>query len=279
LGIIEDNTSRISEKLYNKLLNEILERTKKICKTSLNGKNVIHTINEHAISIVNYYLGVLRINPEDLAAIDNKIRQILNTERIHLQPANKERLYLPRQELGRGMVNVEHRSETMLLNIFCKLEERSKTCARAQAILEIEKKCATPLGLIKEYLKVKYNAQESITMENIIIAQKNYLYNEIKNKKIHQKLYKIRDYSIIDIKNSSLWLTHGNNSPNTEAHLAYLQDRNVFFGERGLCPHCNRANKTVDHLATQCEKMLFYDYTRRHNEVVKAIHLNICTKY
>lgn len=34
--------------------------------------------------------------------------------------------------------------------------------------------------------------------------------------------------------------------------------------------------KTVDHLATKCDRMVGHDYTRRHNEVVKFL---LCKKY
>jgi hypothetical protein len=37
--------------------------------------------------------------------------------------------------------------------------------------------------------------------------------------------------------------------------------------------------KSVDHLATKCDRMLGHDYMRRHNEVVKSIHLVMCNKY
>ena len=53
----------------------------------------------------------------------------------------------------------------------------------------------------------------------------------------------------------------------------------MFFGEKVLCPHCKAATKTVDHLATKCDRMLGHDYTRRHNEVLKCIHLSLCNKY
>ena len=32
-------------------------------------------------------------------------------------------------------------------------------------------------------------------------------------------------------------------------------------------------------MATKCEKMLGHDYMRRHNEVVKCIHMLLCKKY
>ncbi|EQB60293.1 hypothetical protein NAPIS_ORF02140 [Vairimorpha apis BRL 01] len=46
-----------------------------------------------------------------------------------------------------------------------------------------------------------------------------------------------------------------------------------------MCPHCNQAKRTVDHMATRCEKMLGHDYMRRHNEIVKCLHLLLCKKY
>ncbi|KAI5171264.1 hypothetical protein PAEPH01_1607 [Pancytospora epiphaga] len=39
---------------------------------------------------------------------------MLNKFGMHKQPACKERLYLPRDEMGRGLHSVEHRSELML---------------------------------------------------------------------------------------------------------------------------------------------------------------------
>ena len=37
--------------------------------------------------------------------------------------------------------------------------------------------------------------------------------------------------------------------------------------------------KTVDHLASRCDRLLGPDYTRRYNEVVGCIHLFFCNKY
>ncbi|KAL6120507.1 hypothetical protein NUSPORA_02757 [Nucleospora cyclopteri] len=37
--------------------------------------------------------------------------------------------------------------------------------------------------------------------------------------------------------------------------------------------------KTVDHLATRCDRMLAFDYTKRHNEVLRCIHLLMCLRY
>lgn len=37
--------------------------------------------------------------------------------------------------------------------------------------------------------------------------------------------------------------------------------------------------KTMDNLATRCDGILYHDYTHRHNEVVRCIHLYLCRMY
>ncbi|KAL6120338.1 hypothetical protein NUSPORA_02946, partial [Nucleospora cyclopteri] len=77
----------------------------------------------------------------------------------------------------------------------------------------------------------------------------------------------------------SIWLKKGNIKAVDEAALCFLQDRNLFYGEKINCPHCNLTRKTVDHLATRCDRMLSFDYTKRHNEVLRCIHLLMCLRY
>ncbi|VDN06710.1 unnamed protein product [Thelazia callipaeda] len=81
--------------------------TQRLAERALNGKNFIKAMNEHAISIINYYAGVLKLEPENFKAIDHDIRQLLIKYGIHKQSACSERLHLRRNELRRGLHNVE----------------------------------------------------------------------------------------------------------------------------------------------------------------------------
>ena len=74
-------------------------------------------------------------------------------------------------------------------------------------------------------------------------AQKNHLYSEIQTKTRHEKLYGAMSNELVDIEASSTWLTKGNISAKEEAHLCYLQDRNLFGGAPGQCPHCKKEPK------------------------------------
>ncbi|KAL6120273.1 hypothetical protein NUSPORA_03026 [Nucleospora cyclopteri] len=129
-----------------------MARVERLCQTKLNGRNLFKAVNEHAISLVNYYIGILKLEPDDYARLDNEIRTILTKYKIHFQPSCKERLYLPRTEMGRGLCSVEHRSEQMLLQLRMQLEKDRHTSIRRATILSVGKKIWTHLALVVPYL-------------------------------------------------------------------------------------------------------------------------------
>ncbi|TBU09281.1 hypothetical protein CWI38_2164p0020, partial [Hamiltosporidium tvaerminnensis] len=120
---------------------------------------------------------------------------------------------------------------------------------------------------------------EEVTKKSLEEAQLAKLYNEIEKRKLHSKLYNARKNELVSVSDSSRWLKRGNIRPRNEAVFCYIQDRNVFWGADGVCQHCGKSGKTVDHLATRCEKMLSHDYTRRHNEVVRCLYLLPLNRY
>ncbi|TBU11332.1 hypothetical protein CWI38_1262p0010, partial [Hamiltosporidium tvaerminnensis] len=237
----------------------------------LNAKNLFSAINQHAISLINYHIGVLRLEPADFSKLDDAVRAVLVKNKIHLRLGCKERLYLPRTELGRGLHSVELRSEHMLLQLL--------DCLEKTAIIKMENNNKTHLAIIKGFLKVKYRLVEEVTKKSLGEAQLAKLSNEIEKRKLHSKLYNARKNELVNVSDSSRWLKRGNIRPLNEAVFCYIQDRNVFWGADGVCQHCGKSGKTVDHLATRCEKMLGHDYTRRHNEVVRCLHLLLLNRY
>ena len=146
-------------------------RVRRLCETKLSAKNLFKAINEHVISVINYHIGVLKLEPEKFVKLDDSIRKILMEFKIHLQPADKERLYLPREMLGRGLSNIEHKSENMLLDLKNTLEKSKLISQRRKAILMIECNTKTHLSLIDSYLKTKYSIEGSIAKQELHGAQ------------------------------------------------------------------------------------------------------------
>jgi hypothetical protein len=152
LGITEDSTSTPLKEVKDAITQEILRRTNELSRSKLSGKNMMRAINEYAISLINYYIGVLNLEPETFKKIDDEVRQILIHNGIHLQPACKERLYLPRVELGRGLVNIEHRSEMMLFKLLEDFTKTSLVIRRRAAILKEKKEHI--FGLFKNIARI-----------------------------------------------------------------------------------------------------------------------------
>ncbi|TBU20730.1 hypothetical protein CWI38_0028p0020 [Hamiltosporidium tvaerminnensis] len=218
LGIIEDSRGIPTRSSFEEVQSKLISRVERLCHTRLNAKNLFSAINQHAISLINYHIGVLRLEPADFSKLDDAVRAVLVKNKIHLRSGCKERLYLPRTELGRGLHSVELRSEHMLLQLL------------DSAILKVENDNKTYLALIKDFLQVKYGMAE--------------------------ELYNARKNELVCVSDSSRWLKRGNIRLRNEAVFCYIQDRNVFWGADGVCQHCGKSGKTVDHLATRCEKML-----------------------
>ncbi|KAL6120540.1 hypothetical protein NUSPORA_02711 [Nucleospora cyclopteri] len=185
-----------------------MARVERLCQTKLNGRNLFKAVNEHAISLVNYYIGILKLEPDDYARLDNEIRTILTKYKIHFQPSCKKRLYLPRTEMDRGLCSVEQRSEQMLLQLKTQFEKDRHRSIRRATILSVEKKKSSHPALIISYLSNKYNIVHLKILKPHIFRTKKrkYLYNKIKDKILHSKLYKCAENSLVGCESTFLWL-------------------------------------------------------------------------
>ncbi|EKX73017.1 hypothetical protein BEWA_015780 [Theileria equi strain WA] len=110
LGIMENRSSIPSLESWEKIRAEILARVEKLAKTKLNGRNMFKAINMFALSLLNYYTGLLKLLPDDFEALDLDIRKILVKHRLHYLNASPERLYLKREQCGRGLASATRKS-------------------------------------------------------------------------------------------------------------------------------------------------------------------------
>uniref|UniRef100_A0A6P6YDL4 Uncharacterized protein LOC113797228 n=1 Tax=Dermatophagoides pteronyssinus TaxID=6956 RepID=A0A6P6YDL4_DERPT len=115
LGVLEDSRNVFKEENKKLIEEKIIERTEKLCQTKLNAKNLMHAINEYAISTINYYVGLLNYEMYEFDGIDQKIRNILQKHGVIRNASNIDRLYLARDELGRGLCNISEKAEIMMM--------------------------------------------------------------------------------------------------------------------------------------------------------------------
>ncbi|KAG0416866.1 hypothetical protein HPB47_006067 [Ixodes persulcatus] len=127
--------------------NKATEGTRMLCKTKLNAVNVFRGINEFALSTLNYYVGLLPFKPKEYETIDKEVRKILSESKVTRNAANMDRLYLKRDQLGRGLACVEEKAELMLFKMLKSFEKHPQT----RPLMEHEKEEKTQLGRICEY--------------------------------------------------------------------------------------------------------------------------------
>ena len=87
--------------------NDYKQRVRKFLETKLNGQNVINAINTWAISLLRYSAAFLGWTKEEVQHLDRKTRKLLTMHGGLHQKSNVDRLYIPRKEGGRGLLNVE----------------------------------------------------------------------------------------------------------------------------------------------------------------------------
>ncbi|TBU05341.1 hypothetical protein CWI36_0646p0040, partial [Hamiltosporidium magnivora] len=91
LGIIEDSRGIPTRSSFEEVQSKLISRVERLCHTRLNAKNLFSAINQHAISLINYHIGVLRLEPADFSKLDDAVRAVLVKNKIHLRPGCKER--------------------------------------------------------------------------------------------------------------------------------------------------------------------------------------------
>lgn len=276
LGVLENSANEMMRKNKQTVKVKIMNRVRTMCNTKLNAKNLFKAINEFAISTINYYVGVLNYRHSELEELDKDIRRILAEMDITRRAGNMERLYLSRKELGRGLKNINESAESMLLGMHTKLRESEDT----KLMLVNEEVKGTILGQILKTLNNRYQIEtREPTARSVKEAQKLARMERISRKALHKVVYEDVN-SVLDLEESSKWMKQGDVSPKDEGLWMKLQDRNWFHSEgHKQCHICRSKQITVDHLATRCERLVSTEYRRRHDDILKSIHMHIAKRH
>ena len=104
-------------KMKEKIRKEYNRRVRSILRTELNGRNKIEAINSLAFPVVQYSFGIINWKISELKKIDTKTRKLLNMQKMLHPKADVERLYIPRKDGGRGLIDVETAFKTATIGL------------------------------------------------------------------------------------------------------------------------------------------------------------------
>ena len=125
-------------KMKEKIRKEYYRRVRLILKSELNAVNRIAAINSLAIPVITYSMNILNWKINDLKRLDTKPRKLLTMYRMHHPKADVDRLYLPRSEGGRGLMQIELTFKIVTVGLETYLRESKDEMMKL--VLEHEKK-------------------------------------------------------------------------------------------------------------------------------------------
>ena len=90
-----------------KLKKEYLRRLRLILGTELGAKNKIQAIMSFTVPVRRYSFGIVNWHQGELQKLDRKMRKLLTIYGQHHPKADIDRLYVPRKQGGRGLIQLE----------------------------------------------------------------------------------------------------------------------------------------------------------------------------
>ena len=261
LGVMEDEKIRMKT-MKDKIAAEYMKRVDKILDAGLNGGNVVKGINTWAVALVRYTAGIVEWTQEELKQLDRRTRKHMTMRKMLHPRSNVDRLYLKRNEGGRGLMAVEDcvRLEEAGLSDFLKMSGRDQ-----QTYSWFRKEHSQG-----EEQKLRHDARLEAWKEKALHGQ---------------FIRKTEELGVTSWK----WLLDGKLKKETEGMILAAQDqvlptRNVqvkIYGKTGTskCRMCDHAEETIMHIVSECEKLAQGEYKKRHDKVALRLHWELCGAY
>ena len=108
--------------MKEKIKKEYYRRVRLVLKTELNAANRIQAVTTLAVPVVTYSFNVINWQVSEIMKMDAKIRKLLTCERMHHPKADVDGLYVPRNEGGRGLTQLEPEYKTSTIGLNAYLE-------------------------------------------------------------------------------------------------------------------------------------------------------------
>ena len=94
-----------------KVASEYTKRVRKVLKSKLNGGNSIRVISSWAVPVIRYTARIVDWTQAELEDLDCKTRKLITANHALHSQSDVDRLYLPRQTGGRGLLQVKQTVE------------------------------------------------------------------------------------------------------------------------------------------------------------------------
>ena len=294
---VDENIGMNGELNKDKVKREYLRRTRKIWKSELNARNKVTAHNCFAVAMVRPTVGILDWSKQEIRDIDTATRKILAMTGSLNKKSDIDRLYVKRDQGGRGIISIEDRYCIRMISLHEHLEQVKHQNHYLMKVIEHEKNNIVRLSNeFKEEFNELASQLVSEGVENIEKKIKRCLnMHHLKSweeKVTHGYLQcQIKKNEQINLKETYGWLKSENFSSHVEGYLFSLQEQEINTRaaqkcwERNLdkkrnidgrCRLCKQKDEDLFHIISSCSSLsnsmyLYY----RHDNVGKIIYEEI----
>jgi hypothetical protein len=265
----EENATTVHHGMKVKLSTEFKKRVRTVLKTELNGKNKITAINAFAIPVLSYSFGIINWTIAELQNLDRKTRKLLTLHRQHHPKAAIERLYLPRRDGGRGLLNIEGLHQRSMVSLQSFVDEKKG-------------RLRTMLGETRRFVK----ASSPTDPEDVKKTQRATFLQRWHDKPLHGQHAKVVEKPCVDKNFSYQWLSRAGLKGETEGTIFAVQDQTIRtrYYERHVmgkevndtCRACQQHPETIHHIVSGCPALAANTYIERHDNVGRYVHWCLC---
>ena len=283
-----------TKKVFERVKGEVDRRIKMLTNTKLNDINLARAINTKVIPVAAYPMNVCKFTGGELKELDQVIKRELRSRNMLGKQTSDERLYLRREDGGRGIKSMRDIYKETRMRVACYMacsENRWISAAWKREMLKEEN------SIIQEAIQTMTEVGVEIEFEGDNICIDGELINQgwkLAWKKLKEKLkrgvknQRIEHYGVKDQqsqlyrsqeKECHVWLTQNLNPGKTAAVMTMLEqmlETRAWKKVRGLiddnsCRVCNQYPETVEHLVAGCTKLANTEYLTRHNRALMIL--------
>lgn len=223
--------------------------------------------------MLTYSFGLVKWSQTDLENLNRLTRRTLTKFRYLHPKSATERLYLPRKEGGRGLIDIAKMCKNQVQSMRDYFLKQNN--ALINEIVNSDQ-AYTPLNLNSHHPPDR----PSTVAENI---------GKWKDKVLHGRYPNQLCSNEIDKKASLTFLNKGDLHPETEGFIMAIQDKvirtrnyekNIFkINIPDRCRKCGSQGETIEHITGSCPRLANSAYLERHNQVAGIIHQHLALKH
>jgi hypothetical protein len=305
LGVEEAN-GQIDKAVKQRVLTKCFAVASKLMGMQLYERNLIRAINTKVMAMARYCMTICHFGRKELKDQDVRMRKLLLENRIRTENESVERLYLPRELGGRGLLSFElvYKMSKLMVAIYLCLSSDKML----RKVFQRDKNKETWKNPVREAEIAVQELGHALELHPNLVVLDNAVVSG-SHKKIHRtvtnqfkewwvenlvKQYELKVvHSIVwkelrKHKGSFRWMNKNVTSEQVGRILRVqeqmvetkgLQKIRGKSSEDGKCRLCNRENEGTLHWLAACEYLAGREYLKRHDQALRVFYAEVLKKY